>query len=258
MEKIPTRAHALLKASSAVRWINCPPSARLEDEYEDESSEYAKEGTVAHALAALQLKQALNLVTEEEYNNELNSIKGITQQLKTKVKTIFKEEMFDYVGEYVDLVMDLYNEEKSKYGDEVKIYIEKLVWFDHIAPEGFGTCDCGIVSPEKYIVIDFKYGRGVGVSAEKNPQLLLYGFGFMKENGDEVGERLLETYISQPRSRFKTFSEDEYLPTRLKYWKGVLKKAAMIAYVGEGEKNCGDWCRFCNHKEDCEEYNQWN
>lgn len=58
---MPPNKHAILSASSAHRWMNCNPSARLEQEFEDRESEAAAEGSAAHALAEHKLRKALKM-----------------------------------------------------------------------------------------------------------------------------------------------------------------------------------------------------
>ena len=61
--------HAILSASSSHRWLNCPPSARLCEAYEDKGSDYAAEGTDAHTLCEFRLKQTLGISAENPIEN---------------------------------------------------------------------------------------------------------------------------------------------------------------------------------------------
>ena len=65
-------AHALLGASGAHRWLNCTPSARLEENYEDTTSDYAKEGTLAHELCELKLERYLTPMTTRVESSSLS------------------------------------------------------------------------------------------------------------------------------------------------------------------------------------------
>ena len=142
--------HALLGPSSSHRWLACPPSARLEETFPDVTSEYAEEGTQAHALC---------------------------EALLTK-RVIFcdDEEMLGYAEAYCDFVEEELNAAKAKTPD-AKLLVEQELDFGEYVPEGFGTSDAVIVSDNVLEVIDFKYGKGVPVSAIGNPQLRLYALG---------------------------------------------------------------------------------
>ena len=72
------KAHAILSASSSDRWLHCPPSARLCESYEDKGSDYAAEGTDAHALGEFKLKTALGLPAEDP----TESLKGYSEGME--------------------------------------------------------------------------------------------------------------------------------------------------------------------------------
>ena len=239
------RKHAVLGASKAHRWMKCPPSARLEEKYEEEESKYADEGNLAHELAALELKKTYYNITDEEYNKELDLIKS---------NPLWKEEMIEYVKIYTDLGKELYEEEKAN-NEKAEIYIEEKVRFDHVAPEGFGTCDCGIVSNSRYIIVDLKYGKGVFVKADKNPQLILYALGFIKDKEETWGKNPVATYICQPRMRSQKITKYESANSNIKSWGTRIKKVAQVAFKGEGHLKGGEWCRFCKHRKNC--YYSW-
>lgn len=75
-KKKEERAHALLSASSAKKWIHCPPSARLEDSIPEEESPYAKEGTLAHAIGELKLQRLFTdkNMTDRTYKSRLKKL----------------------------------------------------------------------------------------------------------------------------------------------------------------------------------------
>ena len=88
--------HAVLSASSSERWLNCPPSARLCENYEDKGSDYAAEGTDAHTLCEFRLKQALGMPTEDPienlswYNEEMEDCAAVGKALEgTICKNLF-------------------------------------------------------------------------------------------------------------------------------------------------------------------------
>jgi len=150
--------HAILSASGSHRWLNCMPSARLELEFENTGSEAAREGTAAHALCEHKLKKALR------------------RRSKRPVSDYDSDEMEECSDAYVDFVMEQYEEAKKTCKDPI-VLIEQKLDFSCYVPDGFGTGDCIIVSDHSLHIIDFKYGMGVLVEAEDNPQMKLYALG---------------------------------------------------------------------------------
>lgn len=91
--------HAILSASGAHRWLNCPPSARWEgDLHEIGSSIFAEEGTAAHAVAELELNYRLGNITDFAYDQAFD-------ELKEKYATYYGPSMQEYIDAYVDEVM---------------------------------------------------------------------------------------------------------------------------------------------------------
>lgn len=153
------KAHAILSASSSDRWLHCPPSARLCETYEDKGSDYAAEGTDAHALGEHKLKTALGLPSEDP-----------TDSLKW-----YSEEMEDCTSGYAEYVLEQIEVAKETCADPV-VLIEQRVDFSRWVEQGFGTADCVIIADGTLRVIDYKHGLGVLVSAEENPQIQFYGY----------------------------------------------------------------------------------
>lgn len=141
--------HAVLSASGSHRWLNCTPSARLELEFENTTSEAAREGTAAHALCEHKLKKFLK------------------KRSKRPVSDYNSDEMEECTDAYAEFVMEQYEEAKKSCKDPV-ILIEQKLDFSCYVPEGFGTGDCIIISDDKLHIIDFKYGQGIFVEAEHN------------------------------------------------------------------------------------------
>jgi hypothetical protein len=155
-----SKQHAILSASGADRWIHCPPSARLCETYEDKGSDYAAEGTDAHALAEFKLKKVLGLPTDDP----------------TDGLSWYSEEMDDCTSGYAEFVLEQVEAAKKTCADPV-VLIEQRVDFSRWVEQGFGTADCVIIADGTLRVIDFKYGLGVLVSAEENPQMKCYALG---------------------------------------------------------------------------------
>lgn len=136
---MPPKKHAILSASSSHRWLNCNPSARLEQEFEDRTSEAAEEGTAAHALAEHKLRKALKMRSTRP------------------VSKYDSDEMEAYTDGYVEFVLEALEEAKQQCSDPL-VMIEQRLDFSCYVPDGFGTGDCLIVADHILHIIDFKYG----------------------------------------------------------------------------------------------------
>lgn len=147
--------HAVLSASSSERWLNCPPSARLCEAYEDKGSDYAAEGTDAHALCEFRLKQALGIPADDPIEN----------------LSWYNEEMEDCAAGYAAYVSELLETAKQTCADPV-ILIEQRVDFSRWVQDGFGTADCIVIADGELNIVDYKHGKGVEVSAVDNPQMM--------------------------------------------------------------------------------------
>lgn len=231
-----TSRHALLSPSSSHRWLNCTPSARLEEKVEDQGSSFAEEGTCAHALCEIKLRDLLNLPPEP---NEFEELKD----------RWYDKSMEDYTDEYVTLVYGKYLDAQKK-DPNALLFIEKTLDFSSWIPESFGTCDAIIVSEGEIEVFDFKYGKGVEVSAVENPQMMIYALGAMADYDLEYNIKTVRMAIVQPR--VSNFSEWEISMADLRKWATeTLAVKARLAIMGEGEHQAGGWCKFCKIKARC-------
>ncbi len=236
-------SHALLSASSAHRWLNCPPSARLCEGYADTGSEYAKEGTEAHALCEHRLKQALGYTTRV--------VPDITENL-----SYYNSEMEQCACDYVAFVMELLEESKTVCPDPL-VLIEQRLDFSSFVSEGFGTGDCVIVADDTLSIVDYKHGKGVEVSAVDNPQMRLYALGALEMFESLYDINTIRMVIFQPR--LDNVSSCIIPKNSLLQWAhDELMPKAKLAYSGEGEFACGDWCRFCKAKAECRKRAEYN
>jgi hypothetical protein len=230
-------SHALLSPSSAHRWLNCTAAPRLEEHFEDEGSDYAREGTLAHAYCAKRLKEYLGLPTDDE-DAEID-----------EYADYLTGEMAEHVDTYYTIVIEKYNEALKRTAD-AKLLVEVQLDFSDVIPESFGTSDAVIIADDEMEVIDFKYGKGVKVSATENPQMMIYALGAYNAYSDEYNIKKVRMTIVQPR--LDSLSEYELTVRKLKKWtKDVLKPRARAAFKGEGEQMPGEWCRFCKCKGQC-------
>ena len=222
-----SREHALLSASSAHRWLICPPSAVAAELYPDTDTEYTREGTLAHEVA-----EAVAAGRVKAANIETNENTGVDA------------EMVDCASSYADYI------EEQKRSNTAVVMLEERVDFSEWVPRGFGTADCIIIQGNTMDVIDYKYGKGVAVSASDNPQMKLYGLGALSEYGFIYDVEHIRLHIFQPRlnsvSVFDTTAED------LRAWGGeVVKPTAEKAIQGKGKYKAGEHCRFCPHAGRC-------
>lgn len=225
--------HALLSASSSDRWIHCPPSARLSETYEDKGSDYAAEGTDAHSLCEYKLKTALGMEADDPTDN----------------LDWFNQEMDDCASGYAAYVLEQVEAVKESCSDPV-VLIEQRVDFSRWVEEGFGTADCIIIADGTLQVIDFKYGLGVLVSATENPQMMCYALGALELFDGIYDIDTVRMTIYQPRRDI--LSTYELSKDDLHTWADdVLKPAAELAFAGDGNFLCGEWCGFCKAKNAC-------
>lgn len=228
---MPPKNHAILSASSSHRWLNCNPSARLELEFEDRETTAASEGTAAHALCEHKLKRRLKLRSDRP------------------VSQFDNDEMEQHTDDYADFVMEQVTRERRR-DAETQVLIEQRLDFSCYVPDGFGTGDCVIVSKGRLHIIDFKYGQGVLVDAEENPQMKLYALGALREFGEKYQIKRVKMTIFQPRRENVTTWETTVC--RLKRWADKdLKPKAKKAYNGEGNYCPGEWCLFCKAAVKC-------
>lgn len=228
---MPPQKHALLSASSAHRWLHCPPSAKLTAGVTEAPSEAALQGTAAHALAEHKLRRALK------------------QQSKRPVSEYEDDEMDTYTDDYVSYVLEQYEQAKQATPGAV-IYIEQRLDFSHVVPGGFGTGDCLIVADGTLHVIDLKYGLGVLVEAEWNPQMMLYAIGALALFDALYDIEQVALTVFQPRR--ENVSTWTINVTELNEWaEQTLKPAAELAANGEGEFCAGAWCQFCRIASTC-------
>lgn len=227
-------SHATLSASASHRWLMCPPSVRLSEQFPDDGgSEFAAEGTEAHELCEYKLKSALGMPAEDP-----------VPHLKR-----YCEEMEDCASGYAVHVLSLVEEAKQTCRDP-KVLIEQRVDFSEWVPEGFGTADCIIVADGTLRIVDYKHGLGVLVEAENNPQMKCYALGALGIFDALYDIDTISMTIYQPRR--ENISTWEISREELLLWaEDTLKPIASLAFSGEGEFCSGEWCGFSRAKHAC-------
>ena len=230
---MPPKAHAFLSASSSHRWLNCPPSARLCETYEDKGSDFAAEGTDAHSLCEYKLRLALGMEATDP----------------TEHLTWYNEEMLDCANGYASYILELVEAAKETCADPV-VLIEQRVDFSRWVEQGFGTSDAIIISDGTLHVVDYKHGLGVLVEADNNPQMMCYALGALELFDVIYDIDTVAMTVYQPRrqnvSTFEMPKDDLY-----RWADEVLKPTAELAFAGDGNFLCGEWCGFCKAKHEC-------
>lgn len=229
---MPPEVHSVLGASAADRWMNCTPSAQLTAGMEDETTTFAAEGTAAHALCEWKVRKALKMRAGRRPTSDY-----------------WTDEMEEFTDDYRDFIMDLVGQAKLTCKDPVTL-IEQHLDFSCYVPDGFGTGDFLLVADRELNVVDFKYGRGVAVYADHNPQMMLYALGALNLFDCLYDIEQVTMTIFQPRlssiSTWTISAEELY-----KWAEEVLKPKAELAAKGEGEFISGSWCRFCKARNTC-------
>lgn len=234
------RAHALLSASGASRWIACNRSARLEEDFQEETSFYADEGTLAHEFAELMLRKARGIVSLGDYRKASN---------KLKKNELYTEDMPNHARKYVDYVLQQFNVASKKAGP-VTLLIEEKVSLEEYIEEGFGTCDANVIADGILEIIDLKYGKGIRVDAGGNSQLRFYALGALAKY--ELAYDITKVRYTVVQPRLDHISSEMMSADDLIRWgNAVVRPAAKKAYAGEGSHVSGGHCRWCKAAPRC-------
>ena len=230
----------MLSPSKAKQWLACPPSARLSakfsERFGEQSSEYAAEGTKAHAVAELKLRLELGEINKFNYDAQRKALGEIPA------------DMDRYTDTYMDTVLERYYACK-KVCPDARLFVEQRLDMSEWIPGCFGTADACVVSDTILEVLDLKYGKGVPVDAVENPQARCYGLGAVHEFGDLYSFTHVRNTIVQPR--LDSITEEVLTRGELLKWGAFVKPIAELAYKGEGGFSPGENCRFCAAKAVC-------
>lgn len=166
---------------------------------------------------------------------------------KLKADPKWDDEMLSTAATYVEHL----TEHAMRFEHAPYVALEVQVDITDYAPEAFGTCDCIMIGGDELIITDYKHGKGVPVSAQDNPQMLLYALGALKLYRPIYGDmiRRVSTYIDQPR--LDSYDGASMTVEELLAWGESIKPKAAAAFMGTGEFAPGEWCRFCRAKAKC-------
>ena len=230
---MPPIQHATLSASAAHRWLECPPSVMATKDIPDITTVYAEEGSVAHEVAEYKVRWHLgerDIVPPQTGNFDAAEIDRHTDTYAY------------YVAGKIENI--------RKSCPDAAVLVEQRLDFSNYVEGGFGTGDLVIVADDVIQVVDFKYGKGVAVSAEHNPQMMLYALGALNLYDYLYDIKTVKMSIVQPR--LSSISEWEIsVPDLLNWAENTLKPIAALAAKGEGEFKAGEHCRFCKLRSTC-------
>lgn len=238
---MPPTNHALLGASSAARWLNCTPSARLTEDMPDTTSEYAAAGTLAHAIAELKARNyfAVPAMTKRVYNSQMRKLQAAPQYDKG-------------MDSATDMYLEHLKARAMSYPTAPTVCIEMQVDYSDIVPEGRGTLDCGMIGGDCIDIIDYKNGSGVIVEADDNPQMMLYAWGLLRVFLPIYGDAIKRVHVSIVQPNAGGIREWETTVEKIREWADTyVRERAQLAWHGKGNFVTGDWCRFCKAKARC-------
>ena len=235
---MPANGHALLSASSAHRWLECPPSVKLTADIPDTAGEAAAEGTLAHSIVEERLD---SIIEKGKWPKKASA--------KLRMDERYRPVMEEHADTMVGYVMEIYDRLADE-GRDPMLMSEQRLDFSRWVPDGFGTGDALVVADGVIHVIDYKYGKGVPVFAEGNPQLRLYALGAYEAYDALYDIHEVHTHIVQPRLDSLT-SETLTAEELLKWADGYVAPRAQLAISGSGDMHPGEWCRFCKVRATC-------
>ena len=232
--------HAVVTASGFERWSHCTAAPRYEEQFPDgETTVYAAEGTLAHAVCELYGRKKFTIMSTRKFNSELK---------KLKENELWQDEMIKTAEVYVNFL----TEKAMSSVAAPRVFFEIRVDLSDYIPEGFGTCDCAMVCDDVLRITDYKHGKGVPVSSIENGQMRLYALGALKQLYPIFGDTIQRVCTAIVQPRITEDVTEEYLTVdELRAWGETVKPKAQAAFLGTGEFCAGDWCRFCKGKAEC-------
>lgn len=246
-------AHAKLSASGSARWLNCPGSVKATSSIPNDSSSYALEGTLAHAVADECLKRECDAdFFEGKHIKTVITDKQERKDIMDQVDTHIRKDMCRHVQEYIDYVRSFETEDSI-------LFTEERVDFSHVVPEGFGTLDSSVLIPDDVLhIFDLKYGKGVLVEAFDNSQGKMYGIGMINEVHWLHDFKEVCVHICQPRK--DSFTSWTISVKDLLKFADWVQERAQLALSDDapriaGHKQC-EWCRAAKSCDALKKFNE--
>ena len=223
--------HAFLSPSSSVRWYFCPPSAHLCEQFPDQGSVFAAEGTEAHSLCEYFLKKELGMECADPRPG----------------MQYYSAEMEEAAQGYLQYILEKVGKYKAA-GVETSVYVEQRLDLREYIPESMGTADCVILAGDTVEIVDFKYGMHRVPATSM--QLRIYALGACEVFSSLFAFSRVRMCVYQPR--LSSVDEAEMAVDELYTWaREELSPRARQAFDGAGEFACGDWCRICRARRNC-------
>lgn len=233
-----TRKHAKLSASGSAKWLVCTPSAHLEDQFPDEGSDFASEGSFAHSVFEQEMLDYLGRAVNPLHKNQADRYDS--------------HALRDYVAMAKYHAIEAIEDARARCNDPI-VLVEQRLDFSPWVNEGFGTGDLVIIADDLVQILDLKYGKGVFVEAENNSQMRLYGLGAYHELAHLYDIRRVRMTVLQPR--LGNFGSEE-LPIKdlLDWARDDVVPKAQLAWEGEGGFVPGEHCKsaFCKARFTCQ------
>lgn len=230
--------HSPVGPSSCEQFWNCPGSVQMQAGLPDESSEYAKEGTIAHALAA-------RCLTARRHPSEF--VGEVFEDGDAEMEVT--DEMAAAVAVYYEHIVELVRSKSTK-AHPITVEVEKKLSNPDLDKEAFGTCDCFFTTPDGTVyVFDYKHGAGVPVDAKDNKQMLYYA----AIGSDYVMSNTVIMTIVQPRAQGSTdpVKTDTVTVDEVAEFAQELKAKIAAARAKKPTVQAGKWCKFCRGKFKC-------
>lgn len=250
--------HSPLGASGAYRWMICAGSVGLSQGHSDPESDYAAEGTAAHALAAQCLEEGEDAweYLGARYIAETEEFRGYAYKSEPpndKPHGVdVSQEMTDAVQVYLEYIRETFPDR-----NQGNFFVERRFHCPSIHEFFYGQTDVaylkyvettGANAGVKYLhVADYKHGAGIVVDANDNPQLMYYAAGMLEDLNAWGAVDKVKMTIVQPRG----FHFDGPIRTAeistadLRAWVDYILKPAMDHALKSTDTKSGDHCRFC-------------
>ena len=250
-------SHTVASPSALHRLMRCPGSAVLCKSVPEQSSKYAEEGTLFHAIMEHILKSKLG----EQVTN-----KWIRMYIETYSTIALEKEAVD---EMVDCVQGATQWFNLNFVNATQIIAETRLPM-YYSDRDYGTADVIVLFDDRLVIVDWKYGKGVDVSPNNNPQLISYAVSALKylssQHIDIRNFKEIETIIYQPRIYTgDTVKSYKYAMQELVQQSKIIKEAVDKVYslysksvnskiVKENLSASEEACKFCPAKMICKAY----
>ena len=234
--------HSILSPSSAKRWLNCPPSARLAAQFPRTTSKYAEAGTLAHSIGELKArKHFMEPMGPQEYQKRLQVLKD---------NPLYERAMDANTDAYLEYL----KAQSMSYDSTPFVALEVPVDCSRYVPHCSGKADCIMIGENWMCVVDYKNGSGVQVDAEENPQMMLYALGALETYGMIYGDTIQYVRLAIVQPNVGLPKEWDTTTAYLREWgEKIVKPTAALAWEGKGDFRPGDWCdsTFCPARATC-------